>query len=116
EAIRAREREFRTLAEHTPDFIVRWDRELRRVYVNPAFAAAMGTAPEQLVDCALGNFPAARAAAPATSIEAVRASIQRVLVEEKPCEILVPWTTVAGDTFHYLRFIPEYDGSGKLVT
>jgi diguanylate cyclase (GGDEF)-like protein/PAS domain S-box-containing protein len=33
-----REREFRTLVEHSPDIIIRYDRELRRVYVNPIFA------------------------------------------------------------------------------
>ena len=31
------EQEFRTLAENSPDVIVRYDRECRRTYVNPAF-------------------------------------------------------------------------------
>jgi diguanylate cyclase (GGDEF)-like protein len=34
-----REREFRTLVEHSPDIIIRYNRELRRVYVNPVFVA-----------------------------------------------------------------------------
>jgi diguanylate cyclase (GGDEF)-like protein/PAS domain S-box-containing protein len=37
-----REREFRTLVEHSPDIIIRYDRQLRRVYVNPVFAALAG--------------------------------------------------------------------------
>ncbi len=37
EALRASEREFRTLADNLPDILVRYDREGRRTYVNPAF-------------------------------------------------------------------------------
>jgi diguanylate cyclase (GGDEF)-like protein/PAS domain S-box-containing protein len=37
-ALLAREQEFRTLAENAPDPIVRYDRSLCCVYVNPAFA------------------------------------------------------------------------------
>lgn len=37
-----REREFRTLAEHLPDVVVRYDREARFVYVNTKFEAAIG--------------------------------------------------------------------------
>jgi diguanylate cyclase (GGDEF)-like protein/PAS domain S-box-containing protein len=37
-----REREYRTLVEHSPDIIIRYDRALRRVYVNPVFAALAG--------------------------------------------------------------------------
>ena len=36
EALRAREQEFRTLAENLPDVLIRYDREGRRTYVNPA--------------------------------------------------------------------------------
>lgn len=39
----AREREFRTLAENLPDNIVRYDREGRTVYVNPALENTLGT-------------------------------------------------------------------------
>ena len=31
------EKEFRTLAENSPDVIVRYDRDCRRIYVNPEF-------------------------------------------------------------------------------
>jgi PAS domain S-box-containing protein len=37
-----REETFRALVENTPDIISRWDRELRRVYVNPAIERATG--------------------------------------------------------------------------
>jgi PAS domain S-box-containing protein len=36
------EETFRALVENTPDIISRWDRELRRIYVNPAIERATG--------------------------------------------------------------------------
>lgn len=50
----AREREFRTLVENSPDLIVRYDQDCRRVYVNPAFASMHG----QPVQVLLGKTPA----------------------------------------------------------
>jgi diguanylate cyclase (GGDEF)-like protein/PAS domain S-box-containing protein len=41
EALEVREREARTLIENSPDNISRYNRECRRVYVNPAFAAVV---------------------------------------------------------------------------
>jgi diguanylate cyclase (GGDEF)-like protein/PAS domain S-box-containing protein len=40
--LRAREQEFRSLAENAPDAIVRYDRLLNRLYVNPAFERLLG--------------------------------------------------------------------------
>ena len=42
QALAEREREFRTLAEHLPDVVVRYDREARFVYVNTKFKTALG--------------------------------------------------------------------------
>ena len=108
------EQKFRTLAENTPDFIVRWDREQRRVYVNPAFAEGMGTKSEQLVGGAVGKK--FKTPAPPRSVDLVRETITRVFAEGEPAEILIPWTTVAGESFHYIRFIPELDRDGKIAT
>jgi PAS domain S-box-containing protein len=41
-----REREFRTLATHSPDLVARFDRALRHRYVNPAVEAATGLSAE----------------------------------------------------------------------
>jgi diguanylate cyclase (GGDEF)-like protein/PAS domain S-box-containing protein len=40
--LRAREQEFRSLAENAPDAIVRYDRRLHQLYVNPAFERLLG--------------------------------------------------------------------------
>jgi PAS domain S-box-containing protein len=49
EAIRAREREFETLAENSPDIITRIDRQLRHVYVNRAIIPATGRQPSDFI-------------------------------------------------------------------
>jgi PAS domain S-box-containing protein len=42
ELLRKREQEFRTLAENLPDLVVRYDRDCRRTYVNPAYEQETG--------------------------------------------------------------------------
>ncbi len=46
EALNRREQEFRALVENAPDVIARFDRQLRYVYVNPAFEQVTGISPE----------------------------------------------------------------------
>jgi PAS domain S-box-containing protein len=43
------EREFRTLAENLPDLLVRYDREGRRTYINPAMAWFFSITAEQMI-------------------------------------------------------------------
>jgi len=50
----ARAREFHTLVDNLPDVVVRYDLQLRRTYVNPAFPWVHGTTDEQV----LGKLPA----------------------------------------------------------
>lgn len=53
DAVAAREREFRSLAENSPDTIARYGRDHRRLYVNPTYAEqAEGSA-----DVLLGKTP-----------------------------------------------------------
>ncbi len=47
--ISKKEREFRTLAENMPDFLSRYDKEGRRIYVNPALCNYFGVSCDELV-------------------------------------------------------------------
>jgi len=42
QVLKRHEQEFKALVEHAPDIIVRFDRDLRHVYVNPAIEVATG--------------------------------------------------------------------------
>lgn len=47
--LQQREQEFRTLVENTPDIIVRYDRALHHLYINPSIEQALGIPPEQFI-------------------------------------------------------------------
>lgn len=47
--LRAREQEFRSLAENAPDAIVRYSQQLRRLYVNPVLESLLGKDRNELI-------------------------------------------------------------------
>lgn len=53
--LQASEREFRTLAENLPDVLIRYDREGRRTYVNPAMEQTFLVSAAQLIGKTLGE-------------------------------------------------------------
>jgi PAS domain S-box-containing protein len=50
------ERHFQTLSDHLPDVVVRYDRDGRVLYANPAVARARGTSPEAMVGRTMEQF------------------------------------------------------------
>jgi PAS domain S-box-containing protein len=48
-ALRRREQEYKTLAEHSPDLIARFDRQLRHLYVSPLILAITGREPTEFI-------------------------------------------------------------------
>jgi len=117
EAVLAREREYRTLAENTPDFIVRWDRDLNRVYLNPAFAAAIGAPVSDLVGRPFGSrYPPAAAAALGKAFGKFEEAIRSVFASGRAAEVELPWPTVAGVRVFLTRMIPERAADGTITT
>jgi len=47
--LRRREQEFKNLAEHSPDLIARFDRQLRHLYVSPLILAVTGREPAEFI-------------------------------------------------------------------
>ncbi|HLO75341.1 MAG TPA: EAL domain-containing protein [Magnetospirillum sp.] len=54
---RKQERLYQTLAENSPDMIVRYDRNCRRLYVNPAASRAFGCSPAEMTGKKPTEFP-----------------------------------------------------------
>ena len=52
-----REQGYRTLVENLPDLIVRYDSNLRRTYVNPAWQEASGLSAEEVVNVPAADIP-----------------------------------------------------------
>lgn len=111
QSLRDREREYRTLAENSPNILVRYDRAGHRVYVNPAFQRQTGVPPEQ----ALRSSPALPLIGE-LSPEQYRTILEQVMATGMPAEVLLEWRrpddSVASHDFHV---VAERDHQGRII-
>jgi PAS domain S-box-containing protein len=111
EALRQREREFATLAEHSPDIIARFDRALRHRYVNAAVERATGRPPAEFIGKTneeLGMPPALCAQWAAV--------IQAVFASGEPQSLEFAFPAPDGERFYSLRAVPERATDGSVAT
>ncbi|HXU93022.1 MAG TPA: PAS domain-containing protein, partial [Gallionella sp.] len=111
--LQRREREFRSLSENLPDVVVRYDRECRRIYVNPAWEKANGIAASEVI----GKSPQELS----VRVKPISADFERMLrgVMEtgRPDSMVLNWLDEAGGQVYFeLRAIPEFDSSGEAVS
>ncbi len=107
----AREQLFRSLVENSPDVIIRYDTEFRRVHVNPAFVRLVGKPAEAL----LGSSFTDRS----SSIETI--NYQNALKQALECGREVTheyaWPAGGGRTIvSHLRIVPEFGADGKVAS
>lgn len=112
QALIHREQEFRTMVEHSPDTVVRYDRDYRRVYVNHAYEALHGVRRQDV----LGTTPLEfwRLSVPPQEYLGILRHIMKNGNEETlVCEIITP----GGQAFESMRLVPEFglDGSVESV-
>jgi PAS domain S-box-containing protein len=107
------ERSLRTLVEHAPTLIVRYDRQCRRLYANPAAFQLAGTRAPGL----LGGLPRdAQFLPPGEGARLVRA-IQQVVETGLPIEMPVESTPLSGQVHYYeARLVPERDRDGEVAS
>lgn len=107
--LRKREHEFRTLAENLPDNIVRYDREGRTVYVNPALEQTLGATAGRMLGTRIRELN------PDGGYEAFAQAVDAALAsgENREIEIAVP---VPGQEqiIHQIRTIVERDEHGEV--
>jgi diguanylate cyclase (GGDEF)-like protein/PAS domain S-box-containing protein len=111
EMLANREQEFRTLVENSPDIVMRYARDYRRLYVNPAFASMLGQPAEALIG---------------KNALADMVPSNRILYEEKLSEVFasgnglefeLQWTSKDGKPFCFLiRLTPEIGADGATET
>ena len=105
----ASEQLFRALVENSPDYIARYDREFRRIYVNPAIQKLFG-APVQNV---LGKTPSDQSPvyAPQIYIDHIR----RVIDTASESSVEMPFRTAEGEMhWGHMRFVPELGADGTV--
>jgi diguanylate cyclase (GGDEF)-like protein/PAS domain S-box-containing protein len=111
EKLAASEQLFRALVENSPDPIARYDRELRRVYVNPAIRKLFKEPVEQV----LGKTPAG--ASPLVDPESYMAKIRRVIETAKEQTHEGASRTLDGEVrWSSWRFTPEFGPDGQVAT
>jgi PAS domain S-box-containing protein len=107
------EQRFRTLTENFPDFIARFDKECRYIYVNPAVSKAFGIAQGDFIGKRLHELAATSEAG---QNERLEAGVRRAFAEGVPNEREVEWQTEKGCRVLEVRYVPEKDEEGTVVS
>lgn len=101
--LRRKEGEFRTLVEHSPDLVVRFNSELEPVYINPAFKRCVGEKQLSLGDLFEAEY-----------LDTVRLVLQEVVngKEEKGLEFSL--VCEGSRLFFEARFVPEVENGNRV--
>ena len=106
-----RAREFRTLVENIPDFIVRYNKDLVRTFVNSAWEKASGLTEKQVVNVSIDKIPGVKQPVIAEYEEKLRS----VLRTGESQTIEFEWTNAHGDALNLeYTIVPEYDQTGAI--
>lgn len=106
------ENEFRTLAENSPEMIIRYDLNLDQIYHNPAYAHLNYTFPylprrkqaSKLSDCLV-------------SWQDYSSKLQQVIANGQSQHILLEWRALDGSMVsHDMHIVAEYAASGEVVS
>lgn len=112
--LRTSEQQFRTLTENSPNAIIRYDRECRRIYVNPAYTRETGVPADLVQNSDLDRrWPAGMN----ISAREYRARLQQVMESGIPAEILLEWRRPDGQHLisHIFNVVAERDPSGAIT-
>jgi PAS domain S-box-containing protein len=102
---------FRALVESSPDFIARYDLDLRRSYVNPAARELFGGPAQDL----LGGRPGdpSPISAPPEYMEHLRQAIETAA----ECDAEIAFLTSEGEMrWSHVRFVPELGPDGQVAS
>ncbi|HZX33501.1 MAG TPA: EAL domain-containing protein [Rhodocyclaceae bacterium] len=111
--LRAREAEFRALAENSPDSIVRYDTECRRIYVNPAYERLSGIP----VARALLKTPLELSYLPPAEAAAYQQRLLAVMASGKPANLELDWKRSDGRRgLQHVVAVPERNPDGQVVS
>jgi PAS domain S-box-containing protein len=114
--LHAKEQEFRAIVENAPDQIIRYDREFRRAYVNPAVTRAYGLPAEALTGKPIGSvIQDAGLEVKGDELAQVRQRIASVFDTGKSYEYEMTWPMPTERKYYTVRLFPELDLNGSVV-
>ncbi len=109
-ALRDSERAFRALAENAPDPIIRYDKQCRRIYVNPEFERVCGVDAAKLIGRRAGQV----LASPASIDRRFRNRLRTVMRTGTAAKFELSWDVSGKQQYWYVRAVPEYDANGVI--
>lgn len=110
--IALRKRRFQDLVENIPNYIVRYNKNLQRIYVNPAWTKASGFSAEEATNPQ--NTGALKANIPV--VDAYIKKLRKVLNSGTPDKIEFTWTNVHGLELSLRYFlVPEFGKTGAVT-
>jgi diguanylate cyclase (GGDEF)-like protein/PAS domain S-box-containing protein len=105
----ASEQLFRTLVENSPEHIARYDRRLRRIYINPALEQEF----QVPIKSALGKT--SQIASPLIDPESYMANLRKVIEDGREISDEIAYRTPQNNIrWTSSRFAPEFDLDGKV--
>lgn len=107
-ALRQTPREMASLVENAPDIIVRFDRQLRHLFVNRAVETATGRPREDFIGKTNEEL-----GMPAQQCAIWREAIKGVFATGKPTEMNFSFPTPEGERYFSGRIVPEFDDDGE---
>ncbi len=110
--LHARAEEFRALVENAPDYITRYDTEGRILYTNPAVERLVRPLQGSLgrTSLELGGFSDSAQRFHAIILEAARTG------RATSTELVIGTDILHQPATHHVRFVPEHDQQGKVVS
>jgi PAS domain S-box-containing protein len=109
--LRESERKFRTLAENSPDLLIRYDRACRRVYVNPAYTTFFAMSEEEALARELGEGWYG-----GLGLQVYEDRLRSVMATGVRAETSMTWNKPGSTPVHFIfHIVPEYDMDGTVV-
>ena len=108
----ASEQKFRTLAENSPDVIGRYDKEGRRIYVNPQYERVSGVS---AAHC-LGKTASEYCFVPQSVAAQFSQKLAEAMESGETVELDFSWIKGGKPTWWFVRIVPEFDAQGKVAS
>lgn len=112
-ALRQREEEFRALAENAPDVIVRFDRDLRRLYINPAVEKELVIPQSRasLIGKTMREVGMSR-----ENVDKLEAVVKEAFVTGREASLFYEYISAERENYYHARIVPEFRADGRVET
>ena len=111
EALLQNEERYRTLAENSQDYIMRYDRDYRHTYANDAALRITGRTAAEFVGKTHREM-----GFPAHLCQLWEDAIDRVFANNQPHREVFDWTSSEGTATYDWRVLPELNGDGEVMS